>query len=268
VAAAAPLLADFSYEQTSKITGGTAATKMQALGASQEPIRTTVEVKGDRMVYGDDTRVRIVDLAEETVTVVDYQAETWQVMTFAAMTQALEEISKKAKENLAGEMHAEVSAKATGETRQIAGAEARQVVLTTEMKGAGQKPHQTDHMSITAEMWMAPPAAGYREAADFLHRLATKLNWNPDQSVAIQTSILAATFGYARARRGMAEVFKEMSKLDGMPVLQEIRMTDNQPVFDMTSELGKFSAAPIEASHFEVPAGFKQVENDSRWLLP
>ena len=52
--AAGMLLADFSYEQTSKITGGAIAGMMKVVGAfsrqAREPIRSTVAVKGDRML--------------------------------------------------------------------------------------------------------------------------------------------------------------------------------------------------------------------------
>jgi hypothetical protein len=270
--AAGPLLADFSYDQTSRITGGTAASKMKAAGAAEE-IRTSVAVKGDRMVYGDDMRVGIIDLSKETVTVIDFQAETWEVMTFAAVTQALDEISrkpvtKKDKEMQSGEIQVKVSTNVTGQTRQMQGVETRQVVLTTEMKGAGPQRHQTSQMSITTAMWLAPQVAGYREAADLLRRLEEKITWSPDQSVALQTSILAATFGYARTRRGMAEVYREASRLDGMPVLQEIRMMEDRPVFEMTTELSNFSSATVEESRFDVPGGYKKVDGDTRWLLP
>jgi hypothetical protein len=246
-----PLLADFSYEQTSKVTGGTAASKMKAAGASQE-IRTSVSVKGDRLMHGDDVHAQVFDLAKETVTVIDYQQETWQIMTFAEISKALDEISKKAKDDPKGEVQVKVSSTA-GTT------------LTADIRETGKRPHQ---MSITMEMRMAPKVAGYRESADLLRRLEEKLTWNPDQSVAMPTSILAATFGYTRARRGMAEVCKEMSKVEGMPSLVEIRMTEDQPVFEMTSELSNFSTATIEESRFSVPAGFKKVDSDSRWLLP
>jgi hypothetical protein len=120
----------------------------------------------------------------------------------------------------------------------------------------------------------------------------------------------------------MAEVYKEVSKLDGMPVLQNVKMSaEGQPpsqsqgetqgqaqapqapptsvgsalgsalggrfglgrrkkkddtdqtaapatqgtpgsLLEMTTELSNFSAAPVDASRFEVPAGFKQVESE------
>ena len=235
--------ADFSYDQTSKIS------KMKAAGASDE-IRTSVAVSGDRMVCGDDTRVEIVDLAKETVTVVDFQAQTWQKMTFAEVRDALDEISQKAKEPK-GDVKVRVSSHATTP---------KQVVVTAEIT---QKSRMTVTVGMTVE-----DGAGYREAGDFVRRLSGKLDWTPEQNMGIATSVLTMTFGYARARQAAAAIFKEMSKTEGLPVRTEIRMTDNQPVFEMTSEVGNASAAAVDPARFQVPAGFEKTTHDLRWLMP
>ena len=235
--------ADFSYDLTSKIS------KMKAAGAADE-IRTSVALSGDRMVCGDDTRVDIIDLAKETVTVVDFQAQNWQTMTFAEVRAALDEISQKAKEPK-GDVKVKVSSQATGP---------KQVVVTAEVT-------QKSHMSVTVDMSVAD-GAGYREAGDFLRRLSGKLDWSPEQSLGIATSVLTMTFGYARARQAAAAIFKEMSKTDGLPVRAEIRMTDNQPVFEMTSEVANASAAAVDPARFQVPSGFEKTTHDLRWLMP
>ncbi len=322
--AAGVLLADFSYEQTSKITGGMLASMMKVAGAfsrqAREPIRSTVAVKGDRMVHGNDMHVQIIDLDKETITSVDFQKKTWSVMTFAEMKQALDQMSQKMKQNQKGEVHFKVSANATGQTRQIAGLEAKEMLMKMAMEGTDQKTGQTGAMVITTDMWMAPKATGYQEVRDFYRRMAEKLAWTPGANM----------FGMARpdVAQGMAEVYKEAAKLDGMPILQEIKMgaegqpgaqpegqtqnqqqsqTQSQPpptsvssaigsalggrfglgkkkkkeeadqgssssapagtsgsLLEMTTELSGFSSAPVDASRFEVPAGFKQVESDLR----
>lgn len=312
--AAGMLLADFSYEQTSKITGGMVASMMKVAAAfskqAREPVRDTVAVKGDRMWHGNDTRGQVIDLGKETITSIDFQKKTWSVMTFAEMTQALDDMSRKMKQDKQGDVHFKVSAKATGKTRQIGGAEAREMLLTMEMEGVDQKSGQTGGMVITTDIWMAPKASGYDEVRDFQRRMAEKLNWTPGASM--------IGMGQPGVAKGMAEVYKESAKLDGMPVLQETRMTGQgqaaspadapqqpqaqaQPapstssalggalagrlglgrkkpdassqsapadtsgsLLEMTTEMGNFSAAPVDASRFEVPAGFKQKASDLR----
>lgn len=323
------LLADFSYEQTSKITGGAMASVMKLAGAfsrqAREPMRSTVAVKGNRMLNGSDARAQIIDLDKETITTVDFQKKTWSVMTFAEMTQMLENLSKKMKEEQKGQLQFKVSANATGQTRQISGVEAKEMLMKLVMEGTDQQSGQKGAMVITTDMWMAPKASGYEEVTDFYRRMAEKLAWTPGTNV--------FGMGNPDVAKGMAEVYKEMAKLDGMPVLQEIRMTgEGQPagqapaggqpqaqpqpqaepqeqppasissalgsalggrfgrfgkkkkdasqtstetsapppaasgapgsLLEMTTELSGFSSAPVDASRFAVPAGFKQVESE------
>jgi hypothetical protein len=215
------LLADFSYEQTSRITGGMVASMMKVAGAfskqAREPIRDTVAVKGDRMWHGNDMRGQIIDLAKETITTIDFQKKTWSVMTFAEMAQALDDMSKKMKQNQDADVHFKVTANATGQRRQIAGLEAKEMLLKMEMEGTDQKSGQTGGMVVTTNIWMAPKASGYDEIRDFHRRMAEKLNWTPGAS--------AIGMGQPGVAKGMAEVYKESAKLDGMPVLQETKMT-------------------------------------------
>jgi hypothetical protein len=327
VAAAGMLLADFSYEQTSKVTGGAMASMMKLAGAfsrqAREPIRSTVAVKGDRMLHGSEVHTQIIDLSKETITTVDFQRKTWSVMTFAEMTQMLDELSKKMKDKQNGEVHFKMSANATGQTRQIGGVEAKEMLMKMVMEGTDPKSGQTGGMVIATNMWMAPKAPGYEEVTNFYKRMSEKLAWTPGTSM--------FGMGNPDVAKGMAEVYKEMAKMDGMPVLQEIRMTGEgqaagqtsegqaqpqpqaQPqaeqspsvgsaigsalggrfgrfgrgkkkdadqtsdaskpaaqssspgsLLEMTTELSNFSSAPVDASRFEVPAGFKQVESDVR----
>ena len=218
--AAGMLLADFSYEQTSKITGGMVASLMKVAGAfskqAREPIRETIAVKGDRMWTGNDMHGQIIDLAKETITTIDFQKKTWSVMTFAEMAQMLDQMSKSMKQNKDADVHFKVSANATGQTRQIAGVEAREMLLKMEMEGTDKQSGQTGGMVITTNIWMAPKAPGYDEVRDFHRRMAEKLNWSPGSG-----SIGA---GQPEVAKGLAEVYKEAGKLDGMPVLQETKM--------------------------------------------
>ena len=62
VLAAGSAQADFSYEQTSKITGGMMAGMMKFAGAfskqAREPMRSTVTIKGDRMTTTSANRLK------------------------------------------------------------------------------------------------------------------------------------------------------------------------------------------------------------------
>src|SRR5439155_25518429 len=86
---AALLPADFSYQESSKITGGAMAGMMSVVGVFsktlREPIQNTVSIKGDRMARRGAMRAEIIDLDAETITSIDLQKKTYTVMTFAQM---------------------------------------------------------------------------------------------------------------------------------------------------------------------------------------
>jgi hypothetical protein len=154
-------------------------------------------------------------------------------------------------------------------------------------------------------MWLAKPAAGYDEVRDFHRRMAEKLTWSPGMGMMAQPGM----------GKGMAEMAKEMSKLDGMPVYQFVVMggpgsdqvaakhdptaqpapepeqkgglmgrlaaarlgmgrkqdqdqqaagQQGQPgagtMMEMVTEETGFSTDSIDASKFDIPAGFQQTD--------
>lgn len=321
------LLADFSYEQTSKMTGGAMASMMKVAGVfskqAREPIRTTIAVKGDRMATLTNTNATVIDLSKETFTEIDFQKKTYSVMTFAEMKQFLEEMAKKQKDPDAAEAKFKISVKETGQTRQISGFDTREMILKMEMEVKDKKSDNAGTFVVTADMWIAPKVAGYDEIANFYRRMGEKIDWAPGGGM--------MTMGGSEVAKGMAEVYKEGSKLNGMPVLQTISMggpggdaqaqqqggasapqqqeaqaekpsvggalggalggrlggfggfgrkkkpaAEPKPapaqqeqqapaqqqgsagsLLEMTTELSGFSAAAVDGSKFEVPAGFK-----------
>src|SRR3954447_21641168 len=91
--------ADFSYEQTSKVTGGAMAGMMKVAGAfsskAREPIVSTVMVRGDRMASVTRDQIHVIDLGRETFTDIDLAHKTWSVMTFAEMEAAMKQMAEK-----------------------------------------------------------------------------------------------------------------------------------------------------------------------------
>ena len=100
------LMADFSYEQTSKITGGMMAGMMKIAGAfskqAREPMVSSVLVKGDRMANVNQHSIKVIDLQRETITDIDTQKKQYSVMTFADMAKAMERLQEASPEALKG----------------------------------------------------------------------------------------------------------------------------------------------------------------------
>lgn len=323
------LQADFSYEQTSKITGGVMAGMMKVAGvfskSAREPMRSTVAVKGDRMVTTSGQTASIIDLAGETITEINFQRKQYSVMTFAEMAQMMEEMARKMKSKDAPDASFKITVNETGQTRQINGMDTRQMIVKMVMEAKDAETGKTGGMVVTADMWLAPKVAGYDEVTGFYTRMAQKMSWTPGGGMAAMAG--------PEASKALSELYKEGSKLNGIPVVQNIRIggegdpgtaeagaaqqqapaqqqqaQEEQPsigralggrlggfgrlgrkkqeeppppqqgsqpagggqpsapgaLLEMTTETTNFSAAPVDASKFEVPAGFKQVKPDKR----
>jgi hypothetical protein len=248
--AAPSMLADFSYQETTKITGGMMVSMMRVAGVFSkqarqvgEPMQSTVAVKGDRMVHRNKNHASIIDLANQTITSIDLEKKTYSVITFDEMKQALEQMSQKMQQKKADqpEMKFKVSVNNTGKTKTFSGFEAQETILKMEMEGADQKSGQTGAMVVTADTWIAPSVPGYSEVREFYKKMAQKLNWTPNGNMFM---------GRPDVAQGMAEVYKESAKLDGMPVFQ-------------TTTMGGEGTAPADGSSAQ-PAAQQQPQQAER----
>jgi hypothetical protein len=276
---------------------------------AREPIQSTVALKGNRLANRGAMRASIIDLDSKTITEIDLQKKTYSVMTFAQMKQMLDDMAQKMhQQKPEGQMDLKVSAKATGNTKQIVGYDAKEMLVRIEMQGTDEKTGQTGAMVVTTDLWIAPTVPGYREVREFYRKMAAELNWTPGGNMFMARPDVS---------KGMAEAMKEIAKLDGTPVYQTVTMgaagtgadgtqaaapppqqqpqqqaerpslsgalagrfglgrkksQDSQPaqqqqsqaapgtLLEMTTEYTAFSSASVDASVFEVPAGFKKVD--------
>src|SRR4051794_34164715 len=99
--AASTMLADFTYQETTKITGGALVSAMKVAGVFSkqarqigEPTQSTVSVKGDRLVHRSKIHASVIDLASQTITSIDLEKKTYSVITFEEMKQALEQMAQ------------------------------------------------------------------------------------------------------------------------------------------------------------------------------
>lgn len=327
------LMADFSYEQSSKITGGMIAKMMKLAGAfsktARDPVVSTVMVKGDRMASVTGEQVSIMDLKTETMTMIDMQKKTYSTITFAEMAQAMAKAAEKMgqKPNTGtAEMNFKANVVNTGQTKQIAGQNTKQTILAVEMESTDKK---TPATMVVTDMWLAPNVAGYEEVKNFYAKMAQKMAWSPQGGMLGGAAAMRPELG-----KGMAALAKEASKMDGVPMAQIVRMGPKGPamemaakgqmpasqptadtdtkessggkmsklgglaggiggfggfggkkkaenenpsgqaaspsdelLMEMTSETTSMSSAAIDPSKFEVPAGFKLVENEMKKML-
>jgi hypothetical protein len=311
---AGPAFADFSYHETTKITGGMMAGAMKVAGVfskqAREPMESTVALKGNQLAHRSATHGSIIDLDKHTITDIDLQKKQYSVMTFEQMKQAMEAASEKMKDkNQDAEMNFKVSADATGKRKQIAGLDAREVLIKMQMESTDKKSGQSGSMVVYSDVWMADGIAGYGEMSAFYKKMAAELNWSPGSNMFAAQPQLA---------KGLSEAYKEVASQNGAPVFQTIVMgpegvappsgdpdaakeakpkpsagavlggalggrfglgkkkqqedpqqqPNGQPagagaMIEMQTEFSNF-AQTADASLFEIPAGFKQVEHDMK----
>ncbi|MGI8959221.1 MAG: hypothetical protein ACR2IV_05585 [Bryobacteraceae bacterium] len=229
------LYADFSYEQTTKITGGAMVGMMKFAGAfskdarkAMDATKSTTAIKGNRMVHRTADSASIIDIDKETITQINYAKKTYSVATFAQIKQAMDDMAQKAREQKPNsaeqkgnngeqvDMHFDVKVNDTGQSKLINGNDAHEMIMTITMQGADPKSGAKGGIDMTTDMWIAPQVAGYQEVRDFYRRMSEKLEWTPGAN-----PIMMSRPDMARA---MAQLYKEGAKLDGMPVYETIKM--------------------------------------------
>jgi len=221
------LRADFTYQETTQMTGGSMMAMMNAMGPfmkqAREPMVSTNILKGNRMASVTKDHVTITDLDKETITTIDTAKKTYTVMTFEQMKQMLQDMQNRMaskKDNNGVQAKFNVSAKATGQTKTVQGLNAKEMVIEMAMEGTDAKSGQSGSMNITTDAWYAP-VPGYDEVKTFHERMAVKLGRVFGSGMGQLSQMSMAQPGM---QQGMEEVAKELSKVDGVPVESLVKM--------------------------------------------
>jgi hypothetical protein len=344
----ATLFADFSYQETTQLTGGSMLSMIRMAGAlsaqarkAGEPVVSSVYLSGNRLAHVSPDNIEIIDLDQETITHIDTAKRTYTVMTFQQMKEqmarAQQEMEKQQAAHPAAapapnpdadkvKMSFDVHVRKTGTVRHVSGLETTEAIMTMMMNATDQNTKQTGTMAITNDMWLVPEIPGYAQVRDFYMRMGAKMGTVSAGTGMDMRAMLAQNPG---ATQGLAEMAKEMQKIQGVPVMQVMRMgtttdgkplpaaseaplpPDNSPAMPSGGDMAKqgmasaltshlpfggfgkkkqddppppakqdsktppptsavlmesqttssnFSSAPIDPSHFAVPAGYKQVQ--------
>ncbi len=235
------VFADFQYQETTKITGGSIISMMKFVSmfskqARQinEPVTSTVLVKGNRMAHINPEYTEIIDLDKETITRIDHTKREYTVVTFEQMKQQMQQAAEEMRRRQAeqqkqqpqnqqpqnqAELNFTANVRNTGATKQVSGLNTTEAILTMAMEAKDKQTGQQGALNITNDMWMAPDIPGYEEVREFQRKFATKFGTMFNQALGPQLSATNPGMG-----KGYAEMAKEMSKLKGTPVLQVTRM--------------------------------------------
>ncbi len=144
-------------------------------------ITSTVAVKGNRLARTADNQVEIIDLSEQRVYSVDTRRREYTVRTFEEirkqMEQARAELEKQSQEMSADDRQAmqqagknidfDVDVRETGQRRNLAGHDAREVVVTIAMRERGRTLEESGGLVMTNTMWLGPTVAALAELHAF-----------------------------------------------------------------------------------------------------
>jgi hypothetical protein len=247
------LAADFSYQQTTQVTGGSMLQMIKMAGtfSSQarkagEPITTTVYLQGNRKATVSQDSIEIIDLDKEAVTHVDLLKHTWYTMTFAEMKARMEAARAKAEKaekkqapppqdasNPNNNVQAtfDVKVRNTGAHKAVSGLDASEAIMTMTMTATDTKSQQSGAIGITNDMWMTPEVGGYEQLRDFDRRYAEKMA--SVMGIGAGQDFTSMLMAHPGATEAMAKMAVEMQKLHGIPVMQITRMgptADGKPI--------------------------------------
>jgi hypothetical protein len=203
--------------------------------AAREGVVSTNAVKGDRKATMNDSTGRIVDLAEEKVYELDLKKKTYTVVTFAQMRQQLKEAQEKAARDAAEarkeqagkdkdtdkeqpkekspEVDVDFDLKETGQKKQVAGYEAREVVMTITVREKGKALEDSGGIVMTSDMWLGPEIPAMKELAEFELRYWKAIA--PETTGASAEQMAAALAMYPMLKQGMERLNKEKVNMRG-----------------------------------------------------
>jgi hypothetical protein len=223
--------ADFKYTQTSKMTGGALAGVMKVMGhfskQAREPMTSTSYFKGNRMRRDSaDGTVQIIDLDAQRIIEVNTKRQSYSVMTFDQMRQAMQAMQERMQQGMqkqkeqpnAPQVQMKINVIPTQQTQQLLCQTAQEMKIVADMVMQGQDPNhpeagtQSATMRMGIDSWVAPGVSGYSEAQQFYKRMATLLNWTPNQVPMMDP----------RMTKAMVDLAKSGKLPSGLPLLQTV----------------------------------------------
>lgn len=219
----ASLSADYRYEETSKVTGGTILrlSKFPGMGKMTAPTTTTHFYKGGKSAAVTGSRVDIIDADKGVFIVVNKDEKTYSTITFEEFKAALEALSRKSQQQakLDGEINFDMKVRDLGASKVVLNQPAKGVEVKVTMTMKDKKSGQTVPMDILSEMYMAKELPGSREMKEFQMRMAQKISWDVSN---------ARFLGMGQMQPGLSEGMQKLSaeanKIEGTPLMTITRM--------------------------------------------
>lgn len=200
--------------------------------AAREGIVSSVAVKGNRKASISDIGGQIIDIGEEKIYDLDVKKKEYRVTTFEELRRRMKEEQERAeqearkaegreekpqKEEPRKEWEFDFKAEETGQKKQIAGYDTRQVISTVTMREKGKTLEQGGGFVMTADSWLGPEIAALKELTDFDRRYYEKL-YGADMMGMAAGQMAMVLAAYPMIKEANDRMKKEGVKLKGTPI--------------------------------------------------
>jgi len=180
----------------------------------------------------NDATGQIIDLSEEKIYALDLKKKTYEVTTFEELRQKMREAREKAQKDAEAqqgkeekaqktepqkELEVDFNVKETGQKKQIAGYDAREVIMTITVREKGKTLEDSGGIVMTVDEWLGPQIAALKELTDFDIKYWKALQGS--EAMGLSAEQLAAVMAmYPMMKPAMERMQKEAPKLQGTPL--------------------------------------------------
>jgi hypothetical protein len=234
---AAPLIADVkTKDRTSVKFEGMLGRMFGLFGgkAAKEGIEGMTAVKGNRKATIGDATGQIVDLSEEKVYDLDMKKKTYTVTTFDQIRQQMREAEERAKKDMEKEQppaerqtqeekpqkefDVDFDVKETGQKKQVASYDAREVIATVTVREKGKALEDSGGVVMTTDMWLGPDIPQLKEIAEFDVKYWKQLQQGAGTETISPEQMAMVIASFPGVKRAMDRFAKEGDKLKGTPL--------------------------------------------------
>jgi hypothetical protein len=232
---AGPAWADVkTREKTHVSLGGMLGKMFNMFGgkAAKEGVVATTAVKGNRKSSMNDATGEIIDLSEEKIYKLDLKKKTYEVTTFEELRQKMREAREKAQKDAAAqqgkeeraqksepqkEYEVDFNVKETGQKKQLAGYDTREVIITITVREKGKTLEDSGGIVMTMDEWLGPQIPALKELAEFEIKYWKALQGS--ETMGLSAEQLSAVMAmYPMVKPAMERMQKEAPKLQGTPL--------------------------------------------------
>ncbi|HVL67679.1 MAG TPA: hypothetical protein VM364_10485 [Vicinamibacterales bacterium] len=223
--------------------------------AAKEGIVSTSAVKGERKATMSDTAGQIIDLGEEKVYDLDLRKKEYRVTTFDELRRRMKEAREKAEKEAAKEDPAEqqkadpgrewevdFKVDETGQRRQIAGYDARQVIMTVTLREKGKALDDSGGFVMTSDSWFGPEIDALKEMAAFDMRYYKQLYG--EEAFGLSADQMAMVMAmYPMLKKASERLQSEAEKLKGTALAMTTSFEAVRSKAEMTEQANQGGSA-------------------------